>query len=158
MKKATGFSLIVAIITIMIFLGCQTRSTTYEQNGINLFPSFSLEKLSSDDYTVIETIRGRSEITITKDNISGDTRKYGILNDALNSKNILELVTNEKWRLENPEEIARLNANYVLIHTADALNADALWMPRSSKEIIIEKNKTIIRITVTAKAVQILNQ
>ncbi|MBN2652559.1 MAG: hypothetical protein JXR63_09255 [Spirochaetales bacterium] len=155
MKKSI---LLFSIIISLSMFSCKTMAETYMQNGIDLFPTVKLEELSSDDYKILETLRGSAEITYSKDGISGDTGKYGVLNDSLGLVNILNYVTNPKWRLENPETIAKLNANYELIEKANEIQADALWMPRTTKEVIVEKNRTIIRVTVIAKAVQIINK
>lgn len=156
--KKSRLAITLFILVLMSFFSCNTTRETYMQNGIELFPAVQLEKLSSSDYRVIETLRGTSEITVSKEEIAGDTGKYGILDDSFALSNILNFVTNIKWKLNNPEEVARLNANYDLIEKANKIEADAIWMPRTTKEVIVERNRTVIKVTVVAKAVQILNK
>lgn len=156
--KGYKFIIITLIFVSFSFFSCKTLSETYMQNGIDLFPQIQLEKLTSDDYTILETLKGTSEIIISKEELIGDTGKYGVFDDSFATKNILEMVTNPKWRLDNAEGIAKLNATYDIIEKANKIQADAIWMPRTSKEVIVERNRIVIRVTIIAKAVQIINK
>ena len=183
MRKSICGLLVLAAVAIMFLNSCSTTAVIARNTvDVATLEEINLER---EDYEIIETITTSATVTYDAKNrrATGEDNAFTVKYKVAKGKNVLEsgmlrfgyfaqdvvTATNIKKGLfsrakyeayipEDPEVLARRWATYKLITEAKAKGADALIVPVRSSDIkAAGKKVSIVKTTVSAKAVRLIN-
>ena len=186
MKRKASFFILMAGIGLSLFLNsCAPTTAVVARNTIDI-ASLEEINLERKDYEIIDVITAEATVTFNakKRRIYGKNNEFilrfkrmkgynklefGMLrfgylaqdvisSDRVDKGGILRKAKYLTYIPADPEIIARRWATYRLIAEAKALGADALIVPVRSSDISSGgKHISIVKTTVTAKAVRLFN-
>lgn len=183
MRKTIFGLLILAVCSSMVLNSCSTTAVI-ARNTVDVA---TLEEINLErqDYEIIETITASATVTYNakKRRAIGEDNTFVVKYKKFQGRNVLEdgmlrfgyfaqdvvsstnikkgLFSKAKYEAyipEDPEVLARRWATYKLITEAKAKGADALIVPVRSSDIKAAGKKiSIVKTTVSAKAVRLIN-
>lgn len=186
MKRNYLFILPIAVLGMTLFVNSCSPSTSIIARNTTDIATLEEMNLIRDDYEIIDVITANATVTFDakKRKTYGENNEFVLRYRKLKGTNELEsgmlrfgyfyqdvisnttvekggLFRRAKYRSKlpvDPETIARRWATYRLIAEAKAMGADALIVPVRSSDISSGgKDISIVKTTVTAKAVRLYN-
>lgn len=166
--KKTFVSLFAVSAVCAVFSACSsTRFVEIEETEMKSEKLVINSMFDRDDFSVIDTVSGSSDFVtfnpVTRE-YEGDSHKYGFIAEPENlvvDANLGVSTGKKAYAARtNALEVAKQNANYVLIQQANELGADTLIEPMYTVESKIEYigkavRKIAYKVSVKAKALKI---